>query len=327
MALQYVPILTLQRHCCWPCTTMDLGAFEADNSNSCRLTSAVPAVCLTEDCCLGIDEAGRGPVLGPMVYGICFCPVSKKEELKELKVADSKTLTEEQRETLFGKLEEAKNFVGWALHVLSPNTISTSMLQRTKYNLNALSHDAAIGLVQYALDAGVQLKEVFVDTVGPAEKYQEKLSKRFPGVEVTVRPKADSLFPIVSAASICAKVARDHAVKGWKFVEDLGDMDSDYGSGYPNDPKTKSWLLKYLDPVFGYPQFVRFSWSTAQTLLDTNAVPTHWDDDDEDGEKAASRQKNTSMLSYFSRSAPTIDALPNTHRFFTERKLHTVTSL
>lgn len=42
------------------------------------------------------------------------------------------------------------------------------------------------------------------------------------------------------------------------------------------DPKTKSWLLKYLDPVFGYPQFVRFSWSTAKTLLDDKAVPVRW---------------------------------------------------
>lgn len=84
-------------------------------------------------------------------------------------------------------MDGANSYVGWALQVLSPNTISTSMLQRyqhthchthgdfhelllltqrsafvrTKYNLNALSHDTAIGLVQYALDNGVQLKEVF----------------------------------------------------------------------------------------------------------------------------------------------------------------------
>lgn len=91
-----------------------------------------------------------------MVYGICFCPISRKEELKDLKVAgkesyiqmlkntsimnyfnkfvvllsDSKTLTEAEREALFEKLDEAKSYIGWALQVLSPNTISTSMLQR-----------------------------------------------------------------------------------------------------------------------------------------------------------------------------------------------------
>ncbi|MEQ2302831.1 Ribonuclease H2 subunit A [Ameca splendens] len=213
---------------------MDLKPFEADNCGSCRLASLIPDVCRAEDCCLGVDEAGRGPVLGPMVYGICFCPVSKKEELKDLKVADSKTLTEAERENLFQNLDQAKSYVGWALQILSPNMISTSMLQRMKYNLNALSHDTAIGLIQYALDSGVQLQEVYVDTVGPAEKYEVKLSQRFPGIKVTVRPKADSLFPVVSAASICAKVARDRVVKGWKFAEDLGQIDPDYGSGYPN---------------------------------------------------------------------------------------------
>ncbi|XP_047435208.1 ribonuclease H2 subunit A isoform X2 [Mugil cephalus] len=218
---------------------MDLKPFEADNSVSCRLTSPIPDVCRSEDCCLGVDEAGRGPVLGPMVYGICFCPVSKKEELKNLKVADSKTLTEAERENLFQNLDEASSYVGWATEILSPNTISVSMLQRTKYNLNALSHDTAIGLIQYALDCGVQLKEVYVDTVGPAEKYEEKLSQRFPGINVTVRPKADSLFPIVSAASICAKVTRDRVVKGWNFAEELGDVDTDYGSGYPNGTMTR----------------------------------------------------------------------------------------
>uniref|UniRef100_A0A3P8VPY9 Ribonuclease n=1 Tax=Cynoglossus semilaevis TaxID=244447 RepID=A0A3P8VPY9_CYNSE len=283
---------------------MDLSPFEADNSVSCRLSSQIPDVCKTEDCCLGIDEAGRGPVLGPMVYGICFCPVSKKEDLKNLKVADSKTLSEDERENLFQKLDESSSYVGWALQILSPNTISTSMLQRTKYNLNALSHDTAIGLVQ-AIHSFP-----FWFTVLPVSKYEEKLSQRFPGITVTVRPKADSLFPIVSAASICAKVARDRVVKGWKFTEDLGEVDTDYGSGYPNDPKTKAWLLKYLDPVFGYPQFVRFSWSTAQTLMDSKAV-----------KKSARKQKNKSMLSYFSAANGSDDQNHQTHRFFTDRKL------
>lgn len=99
------------------------------------------------------------------------------------------------------------------------------------------------------------------------------------------------------------QVARDRIVKGWNFAESLGDVDPDYGSGYPNgnrsrrqpstytsmclfnlsihlflrlDPKTKAWMLKYLDPVFGYPQFVRFSWSTAQTLMESKGVTVHW---------------------------------------------------
>nr|KAF6273625.1 ribonuclease H2 subunit A [Myotis myotis] len=66
------------------------------------------------------------------------------------------------------------------------------------------------------------------------ETYQERLQQRFPGIEVTVKAKADALYPVVSAASICAKVARDQAVKNWQFVEKLQDLDTDYGSGYPN---------------------------------------------------------------------------------------------
>uniref|UniRef100_A0A8D0VFU4 Ribonuclease n=1 Tax=Sus scrofa TaxID=9823 RepID=A0A8D0VFU4_PIG len=250
---------------------MDLSELERDNTGRCRLNSPVPAVCLKEPCVLGVDEAGRGPVLGPMVYAICYCPLSRLADLEALKVADSKTLSESERDRLFAKMEEDGDFVGWALDVLSPNLISTSMLGRVKYNLNSLSHDTATGLVQYALDQGVKVAQVFVDTVGLPETYQDRLQQRFPDIEVTVKAKADALYPVVSAASICAKVARDQAVRNWQFVEKLQDLDTDYGSGYPNDPKTKAWLRKHVDPVFGFPQFVRFSWRTAQSILEKEA--------------------------------------------------------
>lgn len=70
-----------------------------------------------------------------------------------------------------------------------------------------MSHDAAIGLVQGVLALGINLRFLYVDTVGDPERYQAKLADLFPTMRVVVEKKADSTFPIVSAASICAKVA------------------------------------------------------------------------------------------------------------------------
>ncbi|XP_023575937.1 ribonuclease H2 subunit A isoform X2 [Octodon degus] len=257
--------------------------------------------------------------IGPMVYAICYCPQSRLTDLEALKVADSKTLSENERDRLFLKMEEDRDFVGWALDVLSPNLISTSMLGRVKYNLNSLSHDTASGLIQYALDQGVNVTQVFVDTVGLAETYQERLQKRFPDITVTVKAKADALYPVVSAASICAKVARDQAVKSWQFVEKVQDLDADYGSGYPNDPKTKAWLRKHVEPVFGFPQLVRFSWRTAQAILEKEAEGVTWED------SAAEEQEGSRKItSYFQSEGP--QARPP-HRYFQERGLESATAL
>ncbi|KAM3656295.1 ribonuclease H2 subunit A isoform 2-T2 [Ammospiza maritima maritima] len=215
-------------------SAMALSALQRDPASGGRFASAVPGPCRARPCALGVDEAGRGPVLGPMVYAVCYCPEDKVQELQALGAADSKTLSEAERERRFGLLEAAGDWVGWALQVLPPAHISACMQQRAKYNLNELSHDTATELIQFVLDSGVQVAQVFVDTVGPADKYEAKLRRRFPELGVTVRPKADALFPTVSAASICAKVARDRAVLHWNFVEDLGDPDRDYGSG-PQD--------------------------------------------------------------------------------------------
>lgn len=122
-------------------------------------------------------------------------------------------------------------------------------------------------------------------------------------MKITVSKKADSLFPIVSAASICAKVTRDAALKNWKFNEKPGeDIDSNWGSGYPNgkintllkliasfkykicyfkqifvlDPVTKDYLKKNVEPVFGFPGIVRFCWSTSELILKNHAAQIDW---------------------------------------------------
>ena len=186
---------------------MNLTPYNENNGENYVYFAEIPEICKSEPCVLGIDEAGRGPVLGPMVYGISFCPVKKNGDLKNLGVDDSKALTEEKREELLKKLEDNADYIGYAISVLSPRFISSSMYRRSKYNLNTMSHDTAIDLVKTALDKGVKVSEIYVDTVGPPEKYQAKLQEIFPLQKVTVAKKADSLYPCVSAASICAKVS------------------------------------------------------------------------------------------------------------------------
>ncbi|XP_043223477.1 ribonuclease H2 subunit A-like isoform X1 [Amphibalanus amphitrite] len=277
------------------------------------ITSDIPAICKSEPCMIGIDEAGRGPVLGPMVYGCAYCPISKLEDLKSLKCADSKTLSLDQREKLLTLINENADFIGWEVEILSPSFISQNMFRRAKYNLNWMSHDAAIALISRAREAGVNVTQVFVDTVGPPEKYQAKLEARFPGLQITVSKKADALFPTVSAASICAKVVRDRALETWRCPETVPMDVTKLGSGYPADPQTKRFLAEGMDPVFGFPSLVRFSWSTCQTLLDKSAVGVQWEESDEEMDEAV--QNTPSVASFFGGGSA------QRHVFFTECRL------
>lgn len=168
-----------------------------------------------------------------MVYGIAYCPLPQVDKLKELKCQDSKVLNEEKRDAIFQEICDASDTVGWAVEVISPNTISNSMLSRSKISLNQVSMDSAIGLIRQAASAGVNISEIYVDTVGPPEKYQAYLSKLFPSYKITVAKKADATYPVVSAASICAKVTRDHSLQVWVFKEGLEITFKDFGSGYP----------------------------------------------------------------------------------------------
>ena len=91
-------------------------------------------------------------------------------------------------------------------------------------------------MIKYFLDQGYNIKKVIVDTVGTADTYRKELEQKFAHkkIEFIVEKKADSLYKIVSAASIVAKVKRDYFLKHWKFEEDK-KFDIVFGCGYPSD--------------------------------------------------------------------------------------------
>lgn len=98
-----------------------------------HVESKVPQACKQSPCILGIDEAGRGPVLGPMTYAIAYYPQKSEEVLNTMKFADSKTLTESTREDLFESIQTSSGGflnLGYMVKIISPNMISNSMLRR-----------------------------------------------------------------------------------------------------------------------------------------------------------------------------------------------------
>ena len=211
-----------------------------------------------------------------MVYAIAYCPVSYKDTLKTLSFADSKVLTPQVRSDLLEQLcsptsDHLHASVGWSTCIMTAADISSDMLSPIGYNLNAQAHDTTIALIRGVMAMGVNVKEIYVDTVGPEISYQTKLQYHFPGAQVTVTKKADSKFPIVSAASVCAKVTRDVF---------LGNEEV-WGSGYPSDPRTSGWLKGEgtMDKVFGWEsEEVRYSWATVRELLEKNkdGVKVDW---------------------------------------------------
>jgi ribonuclease H2 subunit A len=237
-------------------------------------------------------------VLGPMVYVAAVAPVGMKNEIKALGVDDSKVLKEEFRDSLLNVLESV-DFIGWKGYACSPKEISESMLRKHKYNLNALAHDITIQvrrkalipqLIRDVLKEGLLVDEIYIDTVGPPQQYQDKLEKLFPRIKIKVAKKADSLYPIVSAASIVAKTKRDQILKYWKFDESV-EFSREFGSGYPSDPKTTKWLKNNFHPLFGFPNLIRlflkfkvnrFSWSTAEKIIKEEGIQVKWAEPEEE---------------------------------------------
>jgi len=253
-------------------------------------------------CVLGVDEAGRGPVLGPMVYGVFYLPIPESEPLLKSThhFDDSKVLTPAVRSSLMETLctagTDLHRTCGWAVSSLSARDIGANMMRPAgaTYNLNAQAMDATAALIQGVMARGVNVREIYVDTIGQPAAYQKRLERIFPTVQITVAKKADSLYPCVSAASVCAKVTRDAALEvlyearsrtsGTKLTgEDDGSELPTWGSGYPSDARCVAWLKQNMHPLFGWGSECRFSWGTAKDMLETKGgVKVDWPTDDDD---------------------------------------------
>ncbi|KAI1095419.1 ribonuclease H2 subunit A [Rostrohypoxylon terebratum] len=276
-------------------------------------------------CVLGVDEAGRGPVLGPMVYGVFYLPLPSSDALLKQThhFDDSKVLTPAVRSSLMQTLctpaTDLHSTCGWAVSCLSARDIGSNMMRPSTaapYNLNAQALDATVTLIQGVLDRGVNVREIYVDTVGPPAAYQAKLARVFPTTRITVAKKADSLYPCVSAASVCAKVTRDAALevlyearaaaglaeKGNSAADAEEAKELSWGSGYPSDARCVAWLRRNMHPVFGWGPECRFSWGTAKDMLEAKGgIKVDWPVDEDD--------ENSRLTDYFADKDKDVDEL------------------
>ena len=202
---------------------------------------------------LGIDEAGRGSVLGPLVIAGVVIDNRKESILENMGVKDSKRLTPERRKVLARKL---KKMFEYDTVIYSAQDIDN--MRSEGINLNEIERKGMQDLIQK-----LDFDKAIVDAVDVKPlRFQDKL-QRATGKDIKAEHKADDKYIEVSAASIIAKQTRDEAIAEInKYFEDVGGI----GSGYPSDPTTKKFLSNYTYNEM--PGFVRKSWATVAKLKD-----------------------------------------------------------
>ena len=194
---------------------------------------------------LGVDEAGRGCVFGPLVVAGFVVDDVGDDALREAGAADSKRLSPARRQAARVVLDELGTAV---LRGITPEAIDRG-------NLNRLEEAAIVDIVRE-----VRPDRVYVDAMG-SRKTASRLATRLAGqvgfdAEWVVEPKADATWPVVGAASIFAKTTRDAALDALR--EQWGDL----GSGYPSDPTTRAWMTTWAATGEPWPDFVRTRWGT-----------------------------------------------------------------
>ena len=211
----------------------------------------------------GIDEAGKGPVIGPMCIAGVMTNEAGINALKNLGVKDSKKIAPKKREYLAGQIkryiddfyifEISAQQIDELRKIMTMNVITVTGFSRVLENLHP---------DKVFMDAA----DVYADRFG--NQVQDMYSKKYPEaakhLTVVSKHKADDIYPVVAAASILAKVRRDEIVS--EMRKEIG---IDFGSGYPSDPKTKQFLTDWAKEHGSLPDIVRHSWKTAENVLNS----------------------------------------------------------
>ncbi len=206
----------------------------------------------------GVDDAGRGPVIGPLLIAGVLVEEKNLPTLKNLGVKDSKLLSPHRRVQL---AEEIKKLaLKWHFVKLSPAEIDDVVENGKKlHKLNRLEARAMAEVI-----ASLKPEVAYVDASDVlAERFGEHIQECLPfKVKIVSEHKADKKYVVVSAPSIIAKVERD------KAIEELANKYGDMGSGYVTDPKTVAFLKRWVKKHGSYPDFVRKSWKPAKKLME-----------------------------------------------------------
>lgn len=205
--------------------------------------------CVSKTC--GIDEAGRGPVIGDLVIAGILCAPSEMDRLSEIGVRDSKQLSRAKRAEIYKMLASEFRY-----HVvrISPNEIDESRKKITLNELEGLKFAEVINVLKP--------EKAYIDCadVKPENFRLHMLKALKHKCELVIEHNADKSYPVVSAASIIAKVERDMGIA--ELAKEYGDV----GSGYPSDQKTIKFIEEWYKKNKSFPEFVRKSWKTSTAI-------------------------------------------------------------
>jgi len=204
----------------------------------------------------GVDDAGRGSLVGPLVIAGVLLDEKDLPKLIGLGVKDSKRLSPRRREELSAGIKEST--LKYHVAMLSPAEIDRVVKTGRKlHKLNRLEAQTMAKVITILKPdvAYVDASDVLADRFG--HHIAESLSFK---VQIVSEHKADAKYPIVSAASIIAKVERDRVIS--ELREEYGNI----GCGYPTDPNTIKFLESWIRKFGSYPDFVRKSWKPAKRL-------------------------------------------------------------